>query len=228
MEKLHTSVSIEQLQGMMADLILSQRVQRDNLKATDKLLSEKFQATDKKFQATDKKFQAAEKLLTDKFKATEKLFKETGERFDKISAELGGIGNSNGAVAEDFFRNALSNSLKVNNMTFDYIDFNLHRKKKNTEAEYDIILYNHYKILIVEVKYNFKRKKLRTFYDGLKKFRSLYPEYSSLKLYGAVAALTYDEDTIEEAQNYGFFVLSQNNDKLKLTNPKGFQPNEIK
>ena len=210
MEQLHTNVSIEQLQGMMADLIVSQREQRENLKATDKLLTEKFQATDKKFQAT------------------EKLFKETGERFDKISTELGGIGNSNGAVAEDFFRNALSENLQVANMTFDYMDFNLGRKKKNLEAEYDIILYNHYKILIVEVKYNFKKNKLKTFYEGLKKFRSLFPEYSALKVYGAVAAFTYDKETIKEAQNYGFYVLQQNNNQLKLTNKKDFKPNEIK
>ena len=145
-----------------------------------------------------------------------------------MQVEIGEIGNSNGAVSEDFFFNALSNSLQVANMHFDYIDFNLHRKKKNVEAEYDIILYNHYKILIVEVKYNFKKQKLRTFYEGLKKFRSLYPEHSALKLYGAVAALTYEDGTIEEAQNYGFYVLSQNNEKLKLTNTSDFVPNEIK
>ncbi len=36
MENLHTKISIEQLQGMMADLIVSQR-------ETEKLLSSKFQ-----------------------------------------------------------------------------------------------------------------------------------------------------------------------------------------
>ncbi len=197
MENLHTNITIEQLQGMMADLIVSHR-------ETEKLLSVKFQDTDRKFQETDKKFQ-------------------------EMLQELGGIGKSNGAIAEDFFFSALEKSLKVGKLQFDFIDMNIRRKRNNTEAEYDIILYNHYKVLVIEVKYNFRIDQLRTFYEKrLKKFRTLFPEYKDYKLFGGIAALSYEKDVIEEAKRFGFYILTQNNESIKLANETDFEPNEIK
>jgi len=186
MKNLHTHVTIEQLQGMMADLIVSLR------------------ETDKKFQDTDKKFQ-------------------------EVLQELGGIGKSNGAIAEDFFYTALKQSMKVGKLDFNYIDMNIRRKRNNTEAEYDIILYNHYKVLVIEVKYNFRKDQLRTFYDGrLKKFKTLFPEYKDYKLYGGIAALAYEKEVIDEAKRFGFFILTQNNENIKLANESDFNPSEIK
>lgn len=197
MENLHTNISIEQLQGMMADLIVSQR-------ETEKLLSSKFQDTDRKFQETDRKFQ-------------------------EMMQELGGIGRSNGEIAEDFFYTALKKTMVVGELKFEYIDMNIKRKRNNTEAEYDIILYNHYKVLVIEVKYNFRKDQLRTFYEKrLKKFRTLFPEYKDYKLYGGVAALAFEKGVIEEAKQFGFFILTQNNENIKLANESGFEPNEIR
>jgi len=197
MENLHTKISIEQLQGMMADLIVSQR-------ETEKLLSSKFQDTDRKFQETDRKFQ-------------------------EMMQELGGIGRSNGEIAEDFFYTALKKTMVVGELKFEYIDMNIKRKRNNTEAEYDIILYNHYKVLVIEVKYNFRKDQLRTFYEKrLKKFRTLFPEYKDYKLYGGVAALAFEKGVIEEAKQFGFFILTQNNENIKLANESGFEPNEIR
>ena len=172
-----------------------------------------FQETDKKFKDTDRKFQ------------------ETDRKFQEVQNELGGIGKSNGAVAEEFFFSGLSNNMKVGNFEFDYIDRNLKRKhrKNNLEAQYDIILYNEYKVLIVEVKYNFREKFLRDFYEtGLKKFKTLFPQYKNYKIYGAVAGMTFEDNVIQEAENYGFFVLTQNNDNIKILNSEKFKPNEIK
>jgi len=196
--------TIEQLQGMMADLLLSQK-------------------------ETDKKFKETDKILSEKFNETDKQFKDTDKKFKEIFGELGGIGKSNGEIAEDFFATALEQNLQVANLKFDYIDFNLRRKRKNTEAEYDIILYNRYKVLIIEVKYNFKMHHLRTFYEErMKKFRKLFPEYSKYKVFGAVAGLSFDKNVIQEAKNYGFYVLKQNNDKIKIANKKDFVPRNCK
>ena len=187
-------------------------------KETDK----KFQDTDKKFQDTDRKFKETERVLSEKFLETDKKFQE-------IHNELGGIGKSNGEIAEEFFFTALDNALQVGKLKFDYIDRKLHRKRNNSEAEYDIILYNNYKVLVVEIKYNFRIDHLHGFYTKqLKRFRTLFPEYSAYKLYGAVAGLVFEDGAIEEAEKYGFYILSQNNDRMKLLNPDDFSPNEIK
>ena len=166
--------------------------------------------TDKKFQDTDKKFQDTQKLVKN------------------LSLELGGIGKSNGQIAEDFFYSALAANMKIGKLQFDYIDRGLHRKRKTTEGEYDIILYNDYKVLVVEVKYNFKKSYLQKFYKNLKNFRKLFPEYSQFKLYGAIAGMTFADETIEDATEFGFYILTQNNQEVKIINTGSFQPNEIK
>ena len=63
MEYSPKNYSFEDLRGMMADLILSQK------------------ETDKKFQNTDKKFQETEKLLSEKFQDTDKKVKELANLF---------------------------------------------------------------------------------------------------------------------------------------------------
>lgn len=170
------------------------------------------------------------------FQETDRLFKESDKKFEKsareweeIKKELGGIGKGNGEIAEDYFYDTLSANMEVAGMKFDYIDRNNHRKRNNTEAEFDIILYNNYKVLVVEVKYRFRYNYIRDFYqEKLKRFRTLFPEYKNYKLYGAIAAFTFDKDVKKEAAEFGFYVFSQHNEKFKVLNAKNFTPSEIK
>lgn len=191
------------------------------------------------FQESDRKMQENERKMHETMQETERKMQETDrkmresdrelkELISNISKELGGIGKSNGQLAEDFFYTALDASLKVGNFKFDFIDRNLHRKRKNLEGQYDIVLYNDHKVLIVEVKYNFKRTYLQEFYKGIKNFRSLYPEYAHYKLYGAVAGMTFEPDAMADAKEYGFFILTQNNQVIKIENGNDFKPSEIK
>jgi len=217
-----TTYSIEQLQGMMADLINSQ-------KETERILSEKFKETDLRFKETDLKFKETDRILSEKFKETAESFKETDKKFKEVLGELGGIGNNNGAIAEDFFGRALYNTMKIGDLEFESIDFNVRRGVKNTMAEYDIILYNATKVIVIEVKYHLQKEHLRKFYEGgLKKFRTLFPHYNKYKLYGGVAALSFEKGVIEEAEKYGFYVLTQNNKQFHIANTEGFQPKAIK
>lgn len=197
-------------------------------KETDK----KFQETDKQFRETDKQFRETDK----KFQETDRMFKETDKKLDRyakewdeIKKELGGIGKSNGEIAEEYFFSALDKSLKVGKMTFDYISRNLHRKKKLMEAEYDIVLWNDHKVIIIEVKYNFRMDQLHKFYkDKLKKFKSLFPEYKQFKVFGGIASMTISSEVAETASEYGFYVLTQYNEKVSLLNDPGFEPTEVK
>ena len=160
---------------------------------------------------------------------TDRQMKETDRRIKEIHDELGGIGKSNGEIAEDFFYSALKQSMKINNMEFEEISRNLHHKRKNLEGEYDIILYNSYKILVVEVKYRFRYEYLYKFYtDKLKLFKSLFPQYKDHKLYGAIAAMSFEKGTKAEAEKYGFFVFTQSNEYFKVLNPEEFIPHEIR
>ncbi len=211
-------ITREYLDGLMADLIKTQKEAAESSKESSKEVDRQFLEIKKMFQETDRKFQE-----------TDRKFQDTDRKFQEIHKELGGIGKSNGAIAEDFFAAALEKSMQVGKLKFDFIDFNQRRKRNNTEAEYDIILYNSYKVLIVEVKYIFRLEQLRPFYEKrLKRFRTLFPEHKEYKLYGAIAAFSFEDEVIEEALKYGFYILSPDNENIKIVNQSNFEVGEIK
>ena len=188
-----------------------------------------FKETDRQFKETDRQFKETDR----QFKETDRKFQETDKsitkRMKEIHEELGGIGKSNGEIAEDFFYTGLAHSMSLAGMNFDIIDRNYKRKRNNLEAEYDIILYNDYKVLIVEVKYRYKVWHLRLFFnERLKKFTSLFPQYKGYKIYGAIAGMTFEKGVIEEAKKFGFYIITQDNNRIQVINDKDFQPNEIK
>ena len=202
-------------------------------------IARRFQETDRQFKETDRKFQETDR----QFKETDRMFQETDRRFkeldkkmeksslewQEIKKELGGIGKTNGEIAEEYFYSALKGSMKVAAMEFEYIDRNIHRKRKNTEAEYDIVMYNNQKVLVVEVKHNFRLPFLQSFYqEKLRKFKILYPEYQQYRVFGAIAAMTFGKDVKETAARFGFYILTQHNDKLMILNPPDFDPLEVK
>ena len=223
MEKLHTSVSIEQLQGMMADLILSQREQRDNLKATDKLLSEKFQATDKKFQATEKQFKEQwkkDKEQWDKDKVESKKLKEM----------IFGLGNNLGQITEDYFYNSVSSEKKVGSIQYDRISRNLKMETKKINGEYDIVLINTKRLLVIEVKQKPHIKDIEKFVNKqLPNFRKLFPEYAKYTIYGAFAGMTFEGNTLEYAKENGLYILTQNQESknVQLLNKENFKAKEF-
>lgn len=191
-----------------------------------------FKETEQNFKETDRRFKETDKIIQDTFRLFNELEKrkeEDRKEWQEIKKELGGMGNTHGEIAEDYFYSALSKKLKVGNMTFDQIERNRHRKKKSLEAEFDIVLSDDHKVLVVEVKHKFKMHNLRDFHKNkLKRFKALFPEYRNFKVYGAIGAMTFEKNVPSEALNYGFLILTQDNDTLKILNDKGFEPSEIK
>ncbi len=251
---LNTQYNWEQIEGLMADLILSQKETERRFQETER----RFQETERRFQETERRFQETDRIIKESSQETDRIIKESSQETERIikestqvtdrkfqetarlvkelrdeskhlSGEVKGMGKSNGEYAEDFFYTALEKAMQVGKYKFDYISRNMHLKRKKLEGEYDIILYNDYKVLIVEVKYRFRMDYLRDFYEEkLKIFRALFPQYSNYKIYGAVAAFAFEKDVKKEAEKYGFYIFTQSNEKFKIANAKDFEPNEIK
>jgi hypothetical protein len=159
--------------------------------------------------------------------AWEKRMQEADKRMKNMEKLYGGISKSNGAMAEDYFFDALSDKYELAGIKYSTADRNIHRKTKQMECEYDIVLYNSHKIIVVEVKYNLHINCVREFYEEkLPKFKKLYPEYRGYKIIGAVAAMTIEEDSLQLAKEYGFLVLTQKNKHLNVLNDKDFHAKE--
>ncbi|GHU70555.1 hypothetical protein FACS189450_05170 [Spirochaetia bacterium] len=56
---------------------------------------------------------------------TDREIKETARVVKEVSRQLGGMGNSNGAFAENYFANALSEKMMFAGLQFDEIEANM-------------------------------------------------------------------------------------------------------
>ncbi len=177
------------------------------------------------FKETDEKVQETDRM----FKELDKKIECSAREWDEIKKYLDGTEKSEGEIAEDYFFSAIDSAMKVGKMHFNYIDRNRHCKKKSLEVEYDLLLWSDHKVVILEIKSNFKFKYLRKFHnEKLKKFKLLFPQYIDFKVYAGVAGMTFSENVAETAQQYGFFVLTQHNENLKLLNDNDFEPAEVR
>jgi len=174
-----------------------------------------FQETDKKFQATDKKM-----LKTDK------KIQETDRIVRNISREIGGIGNNLGEVSEEYFRAALANQPQVAGIKIEKVD-SLKRQVGKLTGQFDIVLFGGKANIVVEVKHRLQQNDVNRFLNNtLPSFKKLYPEYCKVKIIGAVAGMTATDSAIKLAFEMGLLVFTQSGQKVRLLNPKGFEPKE--
>jgi len=135
---------------------------------------------------------------------------KTDEQLRKLAEQIGGIGNNQGAVAEEYFYNSLKERMKLLNIKFDDIGLNWKKSKNGIEDEFDIILVNSKYIAIIEVKYKAHKNDVEKLDKKIENFRRLFPEYSHLKLYAGVASFHIYEEAKELAKQKGYFVLQRN------------------
>ena len=82
--------------------------------------------------------------LSDKIADTNKSVAETQKSIQALREELGGVGLSNGMVAEEFVYNSLKKDMTFAGVKFDYIEPNKKREIRSSgiDGEYDIVLTN--------------------------------------------------------------------------------------
>jgi len=155
----------------------------------------------------------------------DKVNKEMNTKLYKLNLNLDGIGKNNGAVAEEFFFNGLNDKMEIGKLKFETIDRNIYRRTKRIEDEFDVVMTNTDSITILEIKYKYHPKDVEKVIKKIINYKLLFPVYKDYKFYGGIAGLSVPKDTVEEAIKYGFFVLTQSGDNLKVLNDNVFQVN---
>ncbi len=237
--------SIEQLQNMISELILSQKESANRFKETEKILDQKyseiwamfkdtdakfketdamFKETDAKFKETDVKFKETDAQFKDtdaKFKETDAKFKETDKKINEANALFT---SQWGKLIESLVKGDLVNILK--NRGIDVHDTS-ERRKGNHEGEnyeFDIIAHNGSEIVIVEVKTTLRVNDVKSFLSKLSKAKLWLAEYKNFKIYGAVAYLKAEEASDIMAINNGLFSIRATGNSAAITNSVDFVP----
>jgi hypothetical protein len=139
---------------------------------------------------------------------------ELRESQKEMQRQLGGIGNTNGEFAENFFYSSLQQKMELGGVKFDYIEKNVSGRFRNLTDEFDIVLYNGDSIGILEVKNNVKSSNVKQLMTTkLQNFRTLHPGYADAKIYLGIAGFTFENEAVKkEAKAAGFAVLEVQGD----------------
>ncbi|MDR2148483.1 MAG: hypothetical protein LBE91_18730 [Tannerella sp.] len=148
---------------------------------------------------------------------TNKQMQETDRRMKELQKTVGGMANNQGAFAEEYFFNSFENGQKnFFGEKFDEIDKNLKNHWRGLKDEYDIVLYNHASVAIIEVKY---KANISDVPDVLKKaetFRILFPNYRDFKIYLGLASLSFYPELEQECINQGIAIIKQVGDTVVI------------
>ncbi len=179
-------------------------------------------------------FEKTEKFLRDKFERTDRKILQfnqsrvkTEKFLNKLGKQIGGIANSSGDVAENYFYQNFCSNKFVHGVEYDHVDKNRIRGIGNLKVEYDIMLINSDKILITEVKYNLKKINIKKIYKKLPNFRVLFPEYKNYSVFGAVAGMSFENGAEKTAKNKGLLFFNQSGKDVKKLSPDNLKLSEF-
>ena len=128
------------------------------------------------------------------------------------------MGNSHGSFAEEYFFNAFEDGeTDFFGEKFDEIEKNLKYKRNGLKDEYDVVMFNHSSVAIVEVKYRADKDDLPSVLKKADTFRKLAPEYQNYKIYLGLASMTgFDPEVEKGCKQYGIAIIKQVGDKVVI------------
>ena len=158
------------------------------------------------------------------FQRTSEFVDKTTKSVQDMREELGGIGKSNGKMAEELVRNSLEKIMTFGGIEFDDLrPLGYYSKKHNKRAQFDIVLTNGSTVAIVEVKHRVKEKHITELVTKkVADFRLLYPEYNNHKMLLGIGGMWFEDNSEKEANEQGVGIIKIVGEVVE------FQTNEMK
>ena len=122
-----------------------------------------------------------------------KRAKEDDKRFAKLEKLIGGIGNNNGEMAEEFFFNAFRKDKIFMNEKYDKIHKGFFSSIDPYRGEFDIVFFNGKSVAVIEVKYKATPENvdIETIISRIAQLKEFSPEFKNHNIYLGVAAMAF-------------------------------------
>ncbi|MDR0796284.1 MAG: hypothetical protein LBE79_09600 [Tannerella sp.] len=176
-------------------------------------LGEKQAETALQMKETDRRMKETDRLVQE----TALQMKETDRRMQELQKSVGGITNNQGAFAEEYFFNSFEKGEKnFFGEKFDEISKHLKNRRKGIEDEYDIVMYNHAAVAIIEVKYKAHVNDIPAILNKAETFRILFPDYKDYKIYLGFASMSFYPELEQECIQQGIAIIKQVGDTVVI------------
>ena len=158
-------------------------------------------------------------------KETDRIIKETAQQMketDKKIKELSTrFSSTTGHIIEGLMSSSAIKIYEEAGIKIDSLCKNFKRKNKslNLEMEMDVVLLNDTQVVVEEVKASCDKKDVEKFFHNMENFKLLYDEYADKEVFGAVAAVNYEDGADTYARNLGLFVVRVSSDEIFSLDP---------
>jgi hypothetical protein len=164
-----------------------------------------------------------------KFKETDVKFKETDKQVKELGKQIGGLGNKFGSFTEGL---ALPSVQTLLEERFGVESFTRRLRHRTNGATIEVDGFgfsngSRNEGFVVEVKSRLDTRAVEQTLRILKEFRTMFPHFSTLKLYGIIAAADAEDQALHEAWNQGLYVVLFHNELMDVRVPDGFVPREF-
>ena len=150
-------------------------------------------------------------------KETDRKMQDTDRRMKKLQTLVGSWTNNHGLFAEEYFINSFKKKQTLFfGEEFQEIRSPLYLNNGHLEDEYDIVMYNHKAIAIVEVKYKAHTNDIPTVIKKAETFRTLSPDYKNYKIYLGLASMSFYPELEQECIEQGIAVIKQAGDTVVI------------
>ena len=170
-----------------------------------------------------KRHQDAMKELQEIRNIQKKSTEESDKEMKKLRQLVGGISESNGAMAEEMIYNSLKKDKTFAGITFDEIDRNLKMKLKkfNLEGEFDVVLQNCNTLAIIETKYKVRVEDVSKLVDKkVNDFRKLFPVFNDYKIVLGIGGMSFEGQAEDVANENGVGIIKIVGDKVEYYTDK--------
>ena len=148
---------------------------------------------------------------------TAKLQQENEKAIKDLQKTVGGWANNHGSFAEEYFYNSFENNKRnFFGEKFDTIKKKISNFWQGIEDEYDIVLYNHSSVALIEVKYKAHISDIPSVLKKAETFRILFPYYKDYKVYLGLASMAFYPELEQECINEGIAVIKQVGDNVVI------------
>jgi len=149
--------------------------------------------------------------------AFEKSRVDFDKRMKKLDERIGGMSNSDGLFAEEYFFNSFEDGQQTFfGEKFDDIVRSAKGINKGFKDEYDIVMLNGKSVGIVEVKYRARLDDIPKIVNKANTFRGNFPNYQNHQIYLALATLIFNERLEDECIKQGIAIVKQVGDSVVM------------
>lgn len=178
------------------------------------------------FDRSHREFEQRQITFEERQKQTDLQMRDTDRRLKELGDQIGGLGNKFGIYNEGLFMPSLIRII-LNKFHCHFYSNNAKYKSDDSSFEIDFWGYSATECYIMEVKTHLKSKVIKQLQNTIEAFRKNFPEHSTKKIFGAVAATSYSEETRKEILKAGFYFISISDNIAELNLDAGFEAREF-